>query len=249
MSSPPNSVRFINPPIVEAIIAVTITQLPDDSLQKLLEISEGVAALGYALKTTMTSHEMELAIQDGVSKASNHDQVNGYQFISSDQRFAFQVLKTGMIFSQLGRYESWELFTQEAQKIWKIYLGHIGAVELQEFVVRYINKILVPLGEPSERYIKLYIEVPQELPQVVMNPYLRLSFIIAEPAGTLVHQQGLLPKEVEGFVSTLLDNTFTFPIAGLGLDELWPKIDSVREIKDHFFLNMLTDKMKESFNA
>lgn len=241
--------RFKNPPIVEAIIAVTIQPLPESALATLENLSTTVATFGYSFETKMTQHALEFAIEKGVSRASNRDEVKGYQFFSADRTFAFQILRTGLIFSQLGHYESWELFTAEARKIWDVYLAAIGEVSIAQYAVRYINKIYVPLGEPTENYINLHISVPPDLPQAIFDPYLRLTFRLDDPTGMLTHQQGILPSEKEGFASILLDNDFSFPASDLIPEDLWPAIDSVRDIKDHYFFNMLTDKMKETFDA
>ena len=241
--------RFKNPPIVEAIIAVTIQPLPESSLPTLANLSADLATLGYALQNTMTQHALSFAIEQGVSRASNRDEVTGYQFSSSNRRFAFQILRTGLIFSQIGHYESWELFTDEAKKIWDIYLGAIGTVSLVQYAVRYVNKIHIPLGEPSEDYIRLHISVPPDLPQAIFNPYLRLAFLLSEPNGVLTHQQGILPHEKDGFASTLLDNEFLYPAHELAPESLWTAIDLVRTTKDYYFFKMLTDKMKETFDA
>jgi uncharacterized protein (TIGR04255 family) len=241
--------RFKNPPIVEAIIAVTIAPLPESALATLEGLSAEIGILGYTLATPMTSHAVQLAIEKGVSRASNRDELTGYQFFSADRRFAFQALRTGLVFSQLGHYESWELFTGEAKKIWDIYLAAIGEVSLVQYAVRYINKIFVPLGQPTEDYVRLYIEVPPTLPQEIFDPYLRLVFRLSNPPGTLTHQQGLLPPEKEGYASTLLDNNFSFSAANMVPATLWPAIDAVRDTKDYYFFNMLTDKMKETFDA
>ena len=241
--------RFKNPPIVEAVIAVTIQPLPESALEALMNLSAKVAGLGYSFETTMTQHALEFAVEKGVSRASNRDEVRGYQFFSADRRFAFQVLRTGLIFSQLGHYESWELFTAEARKMWDVYLAAIGEVNITQYAVRYINKIFIPLGEPTENYVSLHISVPPDLPQAIFNPYLRVTFLLANPAGMVTHQQGLLPKEKDGFASTLLDNEFSFQVNHLSPEDLWPAIDSVRDTKDYYFFNMLTDKMKETLDA
>ena len=249
LSTNPKPKPFKNPPIIEAIIAVTIKALPESALNALIELSPRLAELGYTLKAPMTSHEFQVAIENGISRASNRDEVTGYQFISADGGFAFQVLRTGLIFSQLGHYQSWEFFTAEAKKIWNIYVSVIAEVSILRYGVRYLNKIFTPLGEPSEDYFRIHIAVATDLPQMIFEPYLRLAFMLSNPSGKLLHQQGLLPPEREGFVTTLLDNDFSFPANELAPDDLWTAIDSIRETKDHFFFNMLTDKMKESFDA
>jgi uncharacterized protein (TIGR04255 family) len=241
--------RFKNPPIVEAIIAVTIQPLPESALGTLSNLSAAMADMGYHFEKNITQHDFELAFENGVSRTSNHDELKGYQFFSADRRFAFQILKTGLIFSQLGHYESWELFTAEARKIWDVYIAAIGEVSITQYAVRYINKLFIPLGEPTENYVSLHISVPPDLPQAIFEPYLRLKFLLANPSGILTHQQGHLPHEKEGFASTLLDNEFSFPASDLAPDGLWPAIDSVRETKDDYFFNMLTDRMKETFDA
>jgi uncharacterized protein (TIGR04255 family) len=241
--------RFKNPPIVEAIIAVTIQPLPESALSILMDLSANMAGLGYSLETAITQHALEFAVEKGVSRSSNRDEVRGYQFFSTDRKFAFQILRTGLIFSQLGRYESWELFTAEAKRIWDVYLSAIGEVSIVQYAVRYINKLFIPLGEPTEHYVCLHIAVPSNLPQAIFNPYLRLEFLLSDPQGVLTHQQGMLPPEKEGFASTLLDNEFAFPAPHLTTDGLWPAIALVRDTKDYYFFNMLTDKMKETFDA
>ncbi len=122
-------------------------------------------------------------------------------------------------------------------------------MSIAQYSVRYINKILIPLGEPTENYVSLYISVPPDLPQAIFEPYLRLAFRLENPTGMLTHQQGILPPEKEGFASILLDNDFSFPASDLTLESLWPAIDCVRDTKDYYFFNMLTDKMKETFDA
>lgn len=244
-----NNRRFLNPPIVEAIIGISIRELPDSALEVIRALSGTLAQMDYTLEAPMTSHSVTWEIADGASRADKLDQLTGYQFFSSDRSFAFQFLRSGMVFSQLGRYESWETFTAEAKRIWNVYESAFGDLQLVHYRVRYINKVFVPVGQPTEDFIRLYIDVPLELPQEIYEPYLRVIFKIENPQGVLTHQQGLFPPERDGFTATLLDNDFVFPASDVTIESLWSAIDSVREIKDHFFLGMLTERMKETFDA
>ena len=64
-----------------------------------------------------------------------------------------------------------------------------------------------------------------------------------------MHQQMLLPLEKLGYATVLFDNDFVFPANGIKSSAIWEAIDPIRFVKDEFFERMLTDEMKESFNA
>jgi uncharacterized protein (TIGR04255 family) len=72
---------------------------------------------------------------------------------------------------------------------------------------------------------------------------------VAEPPGRFIHTQAILPPEKEGFVTLIFDNDFRFPVAGKSEAQIWEMLESVRELKDRYFVYLTTEKMRDTFNA
>jgi len=241
--------RFKNPPIVEAVIAVNIPELSISVLGQFHSMISSLADAGYLMQAPVTKHDFQISVEKGQSRTQIEDALVGYRFIDLNHKFSFQFLRTGFVFSQRGKYESWEIFTAEAKRIWDRFIHIVGSVEPISFQVRYINKLFLPVGRRLEDFLKLYTFLAPDLPQVIYNQLLRLTLPIENPQGVLNHTQAFLAPEKEGFLTLLLDNDFTFPLIGTPLSALWIKIDGVRNVKDEIFLQMLTDEMKETFDA
>jgi uncharacterized protein (TIGR04255 family) len=240
---------FKNPPIIEAVIGIYIPELPESVIEDFRNAAAELSKLGYQSQKPRTQHKYQIKVEDGVSSFEGVDSSIGFQFIHADQSFAVQFLRNGFVFSQLGRYTSWENFTNSAKELWNAYLKIVGSVELLSFQVRYINKLYIPEHQPWENYIKIYPFIPEDVPQDVFEYFMRLAMPIENPSGRLNHQQAILPLEREGFLTMLLDNDFQFSAIGVPLSVIWDKIDEARNVKDEYFGKFLTPLMKESFNA
>jgi len=77
---------------------------------------------------------------------------------------------------------------------------------------------------------------------------MRLQVPVEPPQGLLTQQLVGLPRESTETVAFMLDNEFTFSAIGLSDSVLWEQISLSREIKNKFFMNSITDKMKESIS-
>jgi uncharacterized protein (TIGR04255 family) len=234
---------------MEAVIAVTVSELSESVVPDLGNARASLASLGFEVQLPRTKHDFQIRIEEGVSSFAGKDLPYGFQYFRSDRSFAVQFLRSGFVFSQLGSYTSWEDFTEAARKLWNVYLGIVGAVELVSFNVRYINKLFIPELRPWQDFIKIYPSIPEEVPQGFSELFMRITMPIEHPAGRLSHQQAILPPEREGFATVILDNDFQFSAIGNTMSGLWKGIDEVRDLKNDYFLKFLTPAMKEQFDA
>jgi len=241
--------HFKNPPIMEAVIAVTISELPEAVVCDLGDAKDELATLGFEVQLPRHRHEFQIKVEEGVSSFAGKDMPYGFQYFRRDRSFAVQFLRNGFIFSQLGNYTSWEEFTQAARQVWSVYMRILGAIELDSFNVRYINKLFLPELQPWQDFIKIYPFIPEEVPQEISELFMRISMPIQSPPGRLSHQQVMLPPEREGFATVILDNDFQFSAIGTPMSSLWKRIEEVRELKNDYFDKFLTSKMKDQFNA
>jgi uncharacterized protein (TIGR04255 family) len=241
--------HFKNPPIMEAVIGIYIPELPETVIEDFRAAASDLARLGFESQKPRTEHRFQIKVEEGVSSFEGLDSSMGFQYVRADRPSAVQFLRNGFVFSQLGRYTSWEDFTHSAKELWQAYVKVVGPVELLSFQVRYVNKLFVPQRVPWEKYIRVYPSIPEEVPQDVLEYFLRLAMPIKYPPGRLNHLQAILPQEREGFLTMLLDNDFQFSAINVQLSDIWSKIDEVRTVKDEYFDKFLTPLMKETFDA
>jgi uncharacterized protein (TIGR04255 family) len=238
--------RFKNPPIVEAVIGVTIDSLPESVLDPLRNAAVGVS--GYKEPQPILLANFLMTYVPGAPKASAHDAPHGWQIDSNDGLYRGKFQRDGFLFSQLGRYVSWELFRGEAYNLWRHYVAAIGDHAVTEFGVRYINKVHFPIDAELSDYLTCFPTIPDGVPPSISESFMRLVLPIQNPDGKLTHLHILVAPEKPGFATVILDNDFRFQARGLADSELWHQIDLVRRVKDEFFRKLVTEKMRKTFD-
>lgn len=240
--------RFKNPPIVEAVIGISLAVLPEGVLDALKDMASGLSTVGYKEPTTITLANFQMTIlnQPGGSRATAHDAQHGWQTDSVDGLYRAKFQRDGFFLSRLGKYESWELFRGEAKKLWNLYVNVIGNYAVTEFGVRYINKVYLPADGDLSDYLTCYPTLPDQLPQTILESFMRLVMPIED--GKLTHQHILLGPERPDFATVILDNDFRFPAADLSSEQLWNRIESVRRVKDEYFCKLVTPKLRKTFD-
>lgn len=241
--------HFKNPPIVEAVIALSVCPLPDAALQSFQACQAEMRTLGYRDPEPMTQHQFEMRIESGVPQYNTQDSALGLKFLSEDGLHAVQFTKSVFVFSRLGRYDRWEQFRDEARRCWDIYFRAASVVVPTVAGVRYINKLFIPSGADFQEYVCAGPKFPDSISSSITEMFMRVGVPIVDPQGTFIHTQALLPPEREGFATLLLDNDFQFPVQGRSSSEIWELLELVRVIKDRYFVELTTNKMRETFDA
>jgi uncharacterized protein (TIGR04255 family) len=115
--------------------------------------------------------------------------------------------------------------------------------------VRFINKLFIPVGENPGDYIRALPVLPDDVVPTITEMFMRVVSPIQSPSGRFIHNQALLPPERDGFSTVLFDNDFQFPVEGRDMTEIWEMLESIREIKDRYFVQLTTDKMRATFDV
>jgi uncharacterized protein (TIGR04255 family) len=241
--------RLKNPPIVEAVIGINVPRLAEGISEQLKGLAAQMGELHYQGPFPVTHAQFQISFREGQSTVENRDSLLGWRFESKDKLHSVQFKIDGFVFSRLGSYETWEQFRGEARKLWDLYFRTIGSTELAEYGVRYINKVFIPDGAEISDYLTVYPYIPSDLPQNILDSFMRLGLPIKAPQGKFTHQQILAPPEKPGYVTVILDNDFRFSAIGLSERELWEQIEGVRQVKDDYFCTIITKSFLETFNA
>ena len=235
-------------PIVEAVIGIDFDPLPPDVVAKFPLVVEELAPQ-YHQPTPVFEQKFQFD-KSGAVPPSHEASSFGIRFVSEDKHFQVQLRRSTFLFSRLAPYQSWEVFRQEAQSVWRVFQKLTVAPSPVSLGLRYVNKISFPETEKIERYLKLYVTVPDSLeggPQVVTGGHLRIQMPIADPAGLLVVQQVLLPSEVQGMSTIALDNDFRFGALGLSESEIWDRFEKARRLKNEYFVHFITKELLEAY--
>jgi uncharacterized protein (TIGR04255 family) len=249
ISKSANRLHYKNPPIIEAVIAISVAPLPDSILEKFRIGADEMTALGYRQPEPLTEHQFEFRIEKGVPSTDSTQSPAGLKFLSENSLHAVQFNRHVFAFSRLGKYDCWEQFRDEARRTWAIYSGVSGDPQPIGLGVRYLNKLFIPADARAEDYVTASPSFPDSISPVISEMFMRIGVPIGEPPGKLIHTQTLLPPERDGFATLLLDNDFQFPVFGKTDSQVWEMLELVREIKDRCFVELTTNKMRETFNA
>jgi len=241
--------HFKNPPIIEAVIALSVAPQPDSVIEKFRGFVSDVVAEGYRQPEPITEHQIQLKIDGETSSFDKSASPFGIKFLSEDGLHAVQFNKGFFVFSRLGQYDCWEKFRDEARKLWDFYSRVCESIEVRSVGVRYINKLFIPVGVDPEIYVTAFPKLPDNMSNPISDLYMRVGMEVAEPPGRFIHTQAILPPEKEGFVTLIFDNDFRFPVAGKSEAQIWEMLESVRELKDRYFVYLTTEKMRDTFNA
>jgi uncharacterized protein (TIGR04255 family) len=241
--------HFKNPPIIEAVLAFSVAPLPDSALLRFQSCADEMRDLGYVSPSPVTQHQFQIRVESGVSSADHADSPVGVKFMSDNRLHAVQFNRTAFVFSRLGQYDRWEQFRDEGKRLWNVYTRISGGVRAILIGVRFINKLFIPMGASPEEYICALPHFPSHIAPTINEMFMRVVTPIADPPGRFIHNQALLPPEKPGYASVLFDNDFQFPVEGKTEAEIWELLESVREIKDRYFVDLTTEKMRETFDA
>ena len=241
--------HFKNPPIVEAVLAFTIPPQAEGVINEFHGCRGEMADLGYPKLDPLSEHALQIRIESGLSAAQSTDSPSGIRFTSKDGLHVAQFNRKSFVFSRVGHYDRWEQFRDEGKKIWQVYRRVTTEAPIIMVAVRFINKLLIPRNSEPEEFIHAFPSLPQTVAPTFNEVFMRVVCPIPDPPGRFIHNQALLPPEKDGFSTVLFDNDFQFPVEGKPESEIWEMLETIRDIKDYYFLELTTERMRDTFDA
>jgi uncharacterized protein (TIGR04255 family) len=239
-----------NAPITEALIDIRIKVKEGFDIER-LQILYNTASSQYPDKKARHRWAGQFEFKKGERPiSSGAETIDGYIFTSADGKQVFQARIDGFTFNRLKPYDTWEVFREEAKRLWHIY-SNLVAPEIVRVAVRYINKFNIPLFPKPPRDFNEYLVaapiVPEGLPQGVSSFLSRV--VIHEPAIdadaiiTQAFEQIVDPK----FLPIIMDIDVFQQKELIGEDEAWQTLEKMRHFKNDIFFKSITEKAKEIF--
>jgi len=232
-------------PITEALIDIRVKVRDELKIEQVYSIYNFISK-GYPNKKERHQWGGSLEFKKGKPPTSIASEIiDGYIFISGDNKQIFQARLDGFTFSRLKPYETWENLRDEAYRLWQKY-REITSPEITRVALRYINKMELPLHlRDFSDYLTAAPIVPEGLPQGVSSFLSRV--VIHEPE---IGAAGIITQALEQSVNPniILDiDVFKQKPEGISEEEAWQVLERLRHFKNKIFFESITEKAKELF--
>ncbi len=135
-------------PIVEAVIEIkSPPQVPWD--EDTIPDEVGKLLPGYQLLDSRSEYSQLVNFEDNVPIPESMEKVGwkGVRYRSDDESYIAAFNRDGFVFSRVGSYETWEKFSAEASRVWKVHKSLARPSDVNRIGLRFINRIRLPGGE------------------------------------------------------------------------------------------------------
>jgi uncharacterized protein (TIGR04255 family) len=237
-----------NPPILEAVIhweahasrALEQTSLKEELTNRLPD---------YPVIQYQYGTEVKFGIPDDKSQFSQHTQWNGFRLENDSANYVAQFTRTGVVFSKVKSYESWEAFKAEALRFWGVFVELAEPKTIHRLGVRFINRILLKQDESISTYLNSECHTLSGLEISPKSFFYQNTYSVSGYQVNLVHT--IQPNQTasdDGQLLILDIDVFTTEIAGNPKD-LGQQLAEMRWLKNKIFFSNITETALNYFRS
>jgi uncharacterized protein (TIGR04255 family) len=237
-------------PIVEAV------------LEFQFETEVSIEAIGKAaskLVSTYPHDETEMIFEASFDTASRRTAMKestlGRKLSSEDRAKIVLARRKSLGFAELAPYPGWAEFSGRAKDGWQVWQRVVGNHKISRIGVRYINRIDIPQREKTDlidpkQFVTIGLDIPEIGPSHTIENYtLQVRKKLGVDDLEVVINTGLVDPPVPKSISILLDidlsTTIDIPRRE---DQLWEKMDVMRNHKNAIFEACITDDARALFS-
>jgi uncharacterized protein (TIGR04255 family) len=238
-----------NAPIREAVLDIQ-TDLPSTVSLGHLETIQRRFADRYPKRRPRRRLEGKLDLKSGEFRTTPA-KVDGYVFLSDDERHMVQARLDGFTVNKLKPYARWESLRDEARTLWEDYVGVARPKVVRRIALRYINRLELPLPITDfKEYVRTAPDIAPGIPQAISGFFLRLE--IPHPNGVLaLVTEAIEPVEKRAsgdIVPFILDiDVIRQETLSPEAPDLWEKFEELRDVKNEIFFKTITSKTEALF--
>lgn len=245
------SSRVPHPPIVEAIVDIDCELPPGVKLEDLETPARDSLREQYPQVQKRLLQQFQIRQQGDA--APEHELKDGrldaLLFRSEDNLQLTQFRRSGYSFNRLAPYEGMDAYLPEIERTWGNYCSIAQPLRIRKIGLRMINRIAVPIGANGGLSLDAYLKTGPRLPTVdgralSFTGFLNQHQILDEGTGHQVNIALAVEGKKENRLILLLDiDTFdVHPRETLEWAEIAPVIQSLRNLKNELFFNILTEQ-------
>lgn len=235
-------VQLLHPPLREAVINL---HLEEELSEKQLEELKDRRLPNYERTGPLKrgTFRFEIAAEAPSQASVTRDELDGWRFQSTDGSKVVQIRRTGLIYSVLRDYKTWDEFKSGARGVWDLLEEWLGQLAVARVAVRYINVLQLPLGLTDfDDYLRAGPRIPPEVPQVLSGFFHRVQVPFSELGVLAIITQALEPP-TQTAIPVILDiDVQGFVKNGGEPGNEWVELDTLRRIKNLIFFSSVTDR-------
>lgn len=242
---------FNNAPITEALLDFKVLPSEDISIQDLEKYFE-IVKDRFPNKKIKAHGEINFEIKIGEEpKMNSSTSPKGLILSSNDGKKIIQISADEFTFNKLKPYDNWDSFSTEAAELWLLFLKLFKPKTVSRIGLRYINLIELPrVNEDLKEYITTLPEISQELPQSMLEFFMRIVIPDKE-----TNNIGIIIETVD--TKKITDRIFPFIFdidvyrkidPSVSISDLWEIVESLRDFKNQIFFNSVTEKTQNLFD-
>jgi len=241
---------YKQPPITEAVIEIRFAHPHEKSkIEKFIKKIKGT----YADYQKSISYKLDIDIsniQQNEPKAKAIQQLV-HRFSSEDMTQQLLLNESSFVVSQLAPYCGWNDFIGRFIRDWKVWKKCLGFNEIKQIGVRYINRLDIPVPEPtidSSQYVNIYPEIPE-----ILGPNssyaIQATIPIDELKSVLALNSAVVASPLLDHMSLVIDQDIVKTVELPQNDEsIYSFLNEVHTKKNSVFESCITDKARELFN-
>lgn len=239
-----------NPPITEGLIDIQVTLSPEIDLAKLATLQKLVSNK-YPRKEERQTGRFQFKTEAGQAPAFSFG-IDGYLFFSDTEKKVWQARLDGFTFSKLKPYSQWSEFKAEGEYLWGLYSQVAKPIKITRIAVKYTNRIELPTPADYKVYFKTTPEIPNTLPQLLSNYYMRLVMPYRDTGATAVVTQTVdysNAMEAPDILPLIFDiDVFEEVDMKPNDDTIWQILEKLRSIKNEIFFESITEETRRLFS-
>ena len=151
-----------------------------------------------------------------------------------------------MSVSRLEPYTGWTNLKAKAEQLWGIYRDAVVNPVPIRLACRYINKIPLREGEQLEQTYRTHFVLPADLPQSFITSLLRVALHFKDEDAVAFVTQSIDPGQDPEHAACIFDiDAFDANSAGFDYEQMWKRLETLRDIKNQAFFKSLTEEAVE----
>lgn len=239
--------KFKYPPIIEAVLDIDCGFESPFDLKSIESKAKKALAKSYPKMRPIVVQDHRFAQNEYSIKSG----LAAFQFLKNDEKQLLQFRTEGFSFNRLAPYSTLDDYLPQIKRNWEIYRKLANPSQIKAIRLRYINRILLPLGAGKiglDGYLK---NAPQtaDPKRLELLGFLNQYIAVDMETGNQVHSVITLQPVDDDKLPLIFDNGVVAPMAEDpdNWTQIRKKILELRELKNHVFERTLTKKCLNLF--
>ncbi len=232
-------------PIREAIIDLQYgAELPSEFIQR--SVAHVEKSFSQHKKILFGQVTMQFGTDPAPPTISNEEY--GSRLEDDAGSTVLQLRRNGFTFSYVGKYSTWKVFSAEAKGYWDRLESVQGSSKVSRIATRFINQI--PLGpRPSDldQILTVGPKIPDQLPQGLSGFLSRIVIPFQAQDAVAIVTQALevVSPELQNIILDI--DVYQSALLNANDEQIWRRLEMLRDIKNEVFFTFLTPSTIESF--